>query len=69
MANLGTWCLPESGMTSSFMNPNNCSCFARILCEVRYCLLRSICCNFTNERSEVSSMCVGIKMQNKPHMH
>jgi hypothetical protein len=69
MANLATWCLPVSGMTSSFMNPNNCSCTARILCGVRYCLLKSICCNFKNQRSEVSSMCIGIKIQNKPHMH
>jgi hypothetical protein len=56
-------------MTSSLMNSNNYSCTARILCGVRYYLLKSICCNFKNQRSEVSSMCVGIKMQNKPHMH
>jgi hypothetical protein len=36
---------------------------------VRYYLLKSICCNFKNQRSEVSSMCVGIKMQNKPYIH
>jgi hypothetical protein len=48
------------------MNPNNYSYAARFLCGMRYCLLRSICCNFKIQ-SEVSSMCVGIKMQNKPH--
>jgi hypothetical protein len=69
MANLATWFLPVGRITSSFMNPNNCSCTARILGGVRYCLLKSIWCNFKNQRSEVSSMCVGIKMQNKPHMH
>jgi hypothetical protein len=69
MVNLATWCLLDSGMTSSFINPNNCSCTARILCGVRYYLLRSICCNFKNQRSEVSSMCIGIKMQNKAQMH
>jgi hypothetical protein len=36
MANLATWCLPVSGMTSSFMNPNNYSCTASIPCGVRY---------------------------------
>jgi hypothetical protein len=69
MENLATWCLPDGGITSSFMNPNNCSCTARILYGVRYYLLRSICCNFKNQRSEVSSICVRIKMQNKPHMY
>jgi hypothetical protein len=69
MTNLATWCLLVSRMTYSFMNPNNCSYTARILCGVRYCLLKSICCNFKNQRSVVSSMCVGIKMQNKPRMH
>jgi hypothetical protein len=68
MANLATWYLPVSRMTFSFMNPNNYSCTARILYGVMYCLLKSICCNLKNQRSEVSSMCVGIKMQNKPYM-
>jgi hypothetical protein len=62
MVNLATWCLLVSGMTSSFMNSNNCSCTVRILCGVRYCLLKLICCNFKNQRSELSSMCVGIKI-------
>jgi hypothetical protein len=62
MVNLATWCLPYGGMTSSFINHNNCSCIASILCGVRYCLLRSICYNVKNQRSEVSSMCVGIKL-------
>jgi hypothetical protein len=69
MANLATWWLPVGWMTSLFMNPNNCSCTAMILCGVRYCLLKSISCYFKNQRSEVSSMCLGIKMQNKPYMH
>jgi hypothetical protein len=69
MANLATWCLPNGGMTSSFINHNNCSFTARILCGVKCCLLRSICYNFKNQRSEVISMCVGIKMKNKPQMH
>jgi hypothetical protein len=69
MVNLAIWCFPFGELNSTFMNPNNCYYTARILCGVRYCLLRSICSNFKNQRSEVSSMCVGIKMQNKPHMH
>jgi hypothetical protein len=48
MVNLATWCLPIGRMTSSFMNSNNYSYTARILCGVRYCLLKSICCNFKN---------------------
>jgi hypothetical protein len=69
MANLATWSLLIGWMTSLFINPNNCSYTARILHGVRYCLLKSISCNFKNERSEVCSMCLGIKIQNKPHMH
>ncbi len=69
MANLATWCLPDGGMTSSFINHNNCSCIVSILCGVRYCLLKSIFCNFKNQINEVISMCLGIKMQNKSHVH
>jgi hypothetical protein len=69
MINLAIWCLLVSWMTSSFMNPNNCSYTDRILCGVRHCLLKSISYNFKNQRSEVSSMCLEIKMQNKSHMH
>jgi hypothetical protein len=54
MTNLVTWCLPGSEMTSSFINLNNYSCTARILYGVRYSLLKSIWCNFKNQRSEVS---------------
>jgi hypothetical protein len=69
MTNLATWCLPVGWITSLFMNHNNCSYTVMILCGVRYYLLRSISCNFKNQRSEVSSMYLGIKMQNKPHMY
>jgi hypothetical protein len=69
MVNLATCYLLVAWITFLFMNPNNCSYTTRILCGVRYCLLKSISFNFKIQRSEVSSMCIGIKMQNKPHMH
>jgi hypothetical protein len=63
-----TWCLRVSGITSSFMNHSICFKNGWILCGVRYCLLRSICYSFKNQR-RVTSMCVGTKMQHKSHMH